>query len=222
MPPAEMIPLPNYREYPPALMSRRSEDFLADIRRRRTVRHFSTRPVPQAVIANCIAAAATAPNGANQQPWHFVAISDPSMKSRIRSEAEAREVDFYHGRAPQVWLDALEPFGTDEYKPYLEIAPWLIVIFERRYSIEEDGTQVKHYYTRESIGIATGMLITAVHHVGLVSLTHTPSPMEFLGEMLGRPKYEKPFLLLVVGYPADDARVPVITKKPLAEIATFI
>jgi len=217
-----MIPLPAYREYPQEEMIQRSHEYLVELRRRRSVRHFSTRPVPREVIENCIAAAGTAPSGANMQPWYFAAISDPNIKRRIRIAAEQTEWKFYHERAPEEWLEALEPFNVNEQKPYLEIAPYLIVIFEVRYGIGEDGMQTKHYYTRESIGIATGMLITAVHNAGLVSLTHTPSPMEFLNKILGRPANEKPFLLLVVGYPAEDAMVPDISKKPLEEISAFI
>ncbi|HSF82647.1 MAG TPA: nitroreductase family protein [Anaerolineales bacterium] len=221
MKPAPMIPLPAYQEYPPEEMLNRSQDFLAELRRRRTVRHFSPRPVPPQVIENCLAAAATAPSGANMQPWHFAVVSDPAIKKRIRIAAEVIEREFYHERAPEEWLEALEPFDVDEHKPYLETAPCLIVIFEVRYGMEEDGSRTKHYYTRESIGIATGMLITAVHHAGLVSLTHTPSPMDFLNKILERPANEKPFLLLVVGYPAEGAQVPQIGKKPLREIVTY-
>ena len=167
-------------------------------------------------------AAGTAPSGANLQPWHFVVVSDPAIKRRIRTAAEKEEYDFYHGRAPQEWLDALAPLGTDDQKPYLETAPFLIAVFAQSYGSLPDGRKVKHYYVSESVGIATGILITAVHHAGLVSLTHTPSPMGFLNEILDRPNHEKPFLLLIVGYPANDAVVPEITKRPLSEIATFL
>lgn len=217
-----LIPLTTYREYPPAEMLERSAAFLADLRRRRTVRQFSDRPVPRAVIENCLAAAATAPSGANLQPWHFVVLSDPVLKRRLRIAAEAEEHEFYTRRAPQEWLDALAPLGTDEHKPFLETAPYLIVIFAQRYGKLPDGRSVKHYYAQESVGIATGMLITALHHAGLATLTHTPSPMNFLNDLLGRPKNERPFLILVVGYPADGAMVPVIGKKPLEEIVTFL
>lgn len=193
-----------------------------ELRRRRTVRAFSDRPVPRVVIERCLEAAATAPSGANQQPWHFVAVSDPSVKARIREAAEAEEHAFYHGRAPDAWLDALAPFGTDEHKPFLETAPYLVAVFAQNYRLDADGARVKHYYVSESVGIATGMLITALHHAGLATLTHTPSPMKFLGELLGRPDHERAYLLLVVGYPADDARVPVIDKKSLDEVATFV
>ena len=211
-----------YREYPPEEMLQRAADYYADLRRRRTVRQFSDRPVPRPVIEQCLLAAGTAPNGANLQPWHFVAVSDTQVKSQIRQAAEAEEYDFYHRRAPQEWLDALSPFGTDEVKPYLEIAPFLIIIFAQSYGVLPDGRKVKNYYVSESVGIATGILITALHHAGLVTLTHTPSPMGFLNKILGRPENERPFLILVTGYPAEDARVPQITKKPLDEIATFI
>jgi nitroreductase len=216
------VPLPDYREYPPEEMARRAEAFYHDLRRRRTVRDFSSRPVAREVIEHCLRAAGTAPNGANMQPWHFVVVSDPEIKRRIRVEAEKEEHEFYHHRAPQEWLDALAPLGTDERKPFLETAPNLVVIFAQTYGVLPDGRRVKHYYAQESVGIAAGMLITAVHHAGLVSLTHTPSPMRFLNEVLGRPAHERPFLILVVGYPAEGARVPAITKKPLEEIATFL
>lgn len=203
-------------------MKRRAADFCAEVGRRRTVREFSDRAVPREVIEDCLRAAATAPSGANLQPWRFVVVSDPAIKRQIRLGAEKEEHEFYHGKAPQEWLDALAPLGTNEDKPFLEIAPYLIVIFAQSYGVLPDGRKVKHYYAQESVGIATGMLITAIHHAGLASLTHTPSPMGFLNEILGRPANERAFLILVVGYPAEDARVPVIGKKPLDEIATFI
>ena len=156
------------------------------------------------------------------QPWHFVVVSDPAIKRRIRVEAEKEEYDFYHHKAPQEWLDALAPLGTNEHKPFLEDAPYLIVVFAESYGVLPDGRKVKHYYAQESVGIATGILITAIHHAGLASLTHTPSPMGFLNEILGRPSRERPFLILVVGYPADGATVPAIAKKTLEEIATFV
>lgn len=222
MPQPVFIPLPEYREYPVDEMQRRSAGLLDDLRRRRTVRDFSTRPVPREIIENCVRAAATAPNGANMQPWHFVVVSDPAIKRKIRAEAEKEEHDFYHHKAPQEWLDALAPLGTNEHKPFLEEAPYLIVIFAETYGLLPDGRKVKHYYAQESVGIATGILVTAIHHAGLVSLTHTPSPMKFLNEILGRPSNERPFLILVVGYPDEGATVPVIAKKPLEEIATFV
>ncbi len=203
-------------------MIRRAVAFRTDIERRRTVRHFSDRPVPRRVIDECLRAAGTAPSGANLQPWHFVVVSDAQIKEQIRRAAEKEEREFYAGRAPSEWLEALSVLGTDENKPFLETAPHLIVIFGEQYGIGPDGQKIKHYYVQESVGIATGFLIAAVHHAGLASLTHTPSPMGFLGEILGRPSNERPFLILVVGYPADNAMVPTIRKKPLDQIATFL
>lgn len=214
--------LGEYQEYTVDVMRRRAAEFYADIRRRRTVRDFSDRPVPREIVDDCLRAAGTAPNGANMQPWHFVVVSDPQIKRRIRIEAEKEEHEFYHYKAPQEWLDALAPLGTNEHKPFLEAAPYLIVIFAQTYGVLPDGRKVKHYYAQESVGIATGILITAIHHAGLVSLTHTPSPMGFLNDILGRPSNERAFLVLVVGYPAEDAMVPAITKKSLEEIATFL
>ena len=216
------VPLPAYQTYSIEEMMRRAADFYSDIRRRRTVREYSDRPVPREVIENCLRAAGTAPSGANMQPWHFVVVGDAAVKHRIRIEAEKEEYEFYHHKAPQEWLDALAPLGTNEHKQFLETAPYLIVIFAQSYGLLPDGRKVKHYYAQESVGIAAGMLIAAIHHAGLVSLTHTPSPMGFLNDLLGRPAHERPFLILVVGYPADDATVPSITKKPLEEIATFV
>ena len=221
MPTASFQPL-NFTEYPLAEMKQRATDFRQHMQRRRTVRHFSDKPVPRDVIEECLIAAGTAPNGANLQPWHFVVISDPKVKHEIRVAAEDEEWEFYHRRAPQEWLDALAPLGTDEYKSFLDTAPYLIAIFGKNHSELPDGRRVKNYYVNESVGIATGFLIAALHHAGLVSLTHTPSPMGFLNTTLNRPSDEKPFLLLVTGFPAEEAEVPVITKKPLREIATFI
>ncbi|GAB4459334.1 MAG: nitroreductase family protein [Anaerolineae bacterium] len=203
-------------------MQRRAAEFYADVRRRRTVRHFSERPVPREVIENCLRAAGTAPSGANQQPWHFVVVSDPAIKRQIREAAEAEERAFYGGRAPEEWLNALSHLGTDANKPFLEIAPCLIVVFAQNYGIGAQGEKVKHYYVTESVGIATGVLITALHQAGLATLTHTPSPMTFLSEILERPANERAFLVLVAGYPADDAQVPEIEKKSLDDIATFV
>jgi nitroreductase len=219
---AKFVPLSQHQIYSEAEMIARAGDFYADMKRRRTVRDFSDRLVPPEIIENCLRVAGTAPNGANLQPWHFVVISDPAIKKRIREAAEEEERDFYERRAPQEWLAALAPLGTDASKPFLETAPYLIAIMAQSYALLEDGRKVKNYYVQESVGIATGMLITAIHHAGLASLTHTPSPMGFLNEILERPQNERPFLLLVVGYPADNATVPVITKKPLDEIATFL
>ena len=214
--------LSSYREYSVDQMQQQAADFYGDIRRRRTVREFSDREVPRQVIENCLMAAGTAPSGANLQPWHFVVVSDSDVKKQIREAAEDEEREFYHHKAPQEWLDALAPLGTDEHKPFLETAPYLIAIFAQRHGVLPDGTNVKHYYALESVGIASGILITALHHSGLATLTHTPSPMNFLNKILGRPGHERPFLLLVAGYPADDAKVPVITKKSLDEIASFV
>lgn len=222
MPDPVFHPYTSYREYPLEEMEARAAAFCEDVRRRRTVRDFSDRPVPRGIIEDCLRAAGTAPSGANLQPWHFVVVSDPEMKRQIRLAAEEEERAFYGGRAPQEWLDALAPLGTDEEKPFLEKAPYLIAIFAQRYGVLPDGRQVKHYYVNESVGIATGLLITALHNAGLASLTHTPSPMGFLSSLLGRPDSERPYLLLVVGYPAEDARVPEITKKSLEEIVTFL
>jgi nitroreductase len=203
-------------------MLRRAAEFHREIARRRTVRQFSERPVPREIIEHCLGAAGTAPSGANLQPWHFVVIGDSGIKHRIRLAAEKEEREFYNGRAPAEWLEALAPLGTDENKPYLEAAPWLIAVFGQRYGVSPSGRRLAHYYVQESVGIATGLLIAALHHAGLVCLTHTPSPMGFLNEVLNRPAHERPFLLLVTGYPAPDAQVPDITKKPLEEIATFV
>ncbi|UCH25880.1 MAG: nitroreductase family protein [Trueperaceae bacterium] len=203
-------------------MLERAEAFYRGIKRRRTVRDFSTRPVPRSIIEQCLLAAGTAPNGANLQPWHFVVVSDPEKKRVIRLEAEREERAFYEHRAPDDWLEVLAPLGTDADKPFLETAPYLIAIFAQAYGIKSDGGKRKHYYVSESVGIATGVLITALHQAGLACLTHTPSPMNFLNEILGRPANERPFLLLVVGHPAEGAKVPNIEKKTLDEIATFI
>lgn len=218
----DFVPLETYREYTPEEMRARAAAFYQEIRRRRTVRDFAARPVPREIIETCLLAAGTAPNGANLQPWHFVVISSPEIKHRIRVAAEVEEREFYENRAPAEWLEALAPLGTDPNKPFLETAPYLIAVFSQSYGVRSDGRKVKHYYALESVGIATGMLITALHHAGLVCLTHTPSPMGFLNEILGRPASERPFLLLVVGYPAEDAQVPNITKKSLTDIATFL
>jgi iodotyrosine deiodinase len=220
--PPVFVPLSQFREYPPEEMRRRAADFAAEMRRRRSVRAFSDRPVEREVIEHCLRAAGTAPNGANMQPWHFAVVSDPSLKRRIRQAAEEEERGFYARRASEEWLDALAPLGTDERKPFLETAPYLIAVFAQSYGLLPDGSKVKHYYVTESVGIATGILITGLHHAGLATLTHTPSPMRFLNGLLGRRENERPFLLLVVGYPAVDAVVPDIRRKPLDEITTFV
>jgi len=201
---------------------RRVNEFCQTISQRRTVRDFSSRSVPQQVIESAITAAGTAPSGANMQPWHFVAVSNPEIKRTIRVAAEKEERELYGHRASDEWLEALAPLGTDANKPFLETAPWLIAVFSQKYTIDEDGRKRKHYYTQESVGIATGILITALHQAGLVTLTHTPSPMEFLRTTLGRPAHERPFLLLVTGYPASDCKVPVIQKKPPGLLMTIV
>jgi len=205
-------------------MRARAASFLADVRKRRTVRDFSSEPVPRKVVEDCIRAAGTAPNGANHQPWHFVMVGDPEIKTRIREAAEKEEREFYGGRAPDEWLDALAPLGTDAQKPFLEEAPWLIAVFAESYGVGEDGNRRKNYYVTESVGLATGILVTALHQAGLATLTHTPSPMRFLNRILGRPERERPFLLLVVGFPAPDARIPkkALSKKPFSEICTVL
>lgn len=217
-------PLRDYREYPPDAMLARARDFRADIARRRTVRDFDSRPVQREVIEQCLLAAGTAPSGANQQPWFFSVITDPQRKRRIREAAEAEERAFYAGRAPQEWLDALAPLGTDADKPFLEAAPVLIAVFAQKYGVRPDGTRFSHYYVPESVGIACGFLITALHHAGLATLTHTPSPMGFLSELCGRPSSEKPVILLVVGYPRAGCQVPVHggIKKPLSAISRWL
>lgn len=203
-------------------MIERATRFLASLERRRTVRHFSERPVPREVIELCIRTAGTAPSGANQQPWRFIAVgADPALRRRIREAAETEERRFYRERAPEEWLEALAPLGTDERKPYLETAPWLIVVFGESFRRLPGGGKRKNYYVTESVGIATGLLITALHNAGLVTLTHTPSPMGFLTEVLDRPDNERPFLIVVTGHPAEDAMVPDIAKKSLADISTF-
>ena len=217
------IPLPDVRNLTDTGMLRQATALRDLMQSRRTVRDFDPRAVPREVIEACIAAAGTAPSGANQQPWHFVAVSDRDVKRRIREAAEAEEREFYERRAPEEWLAALQPIGTDWHKPFLETAPWLIAIFVRRWGRAPDGSKVKHYYPTESVGIATGLLITALHTAGLATLTHTPSPMGFLNEILQRPaEDERPFLLLVVGHPAAGARVPAIERKPLETIVSWV
>ncbi|MFP8489875.1 nitroreductase family protein [Gracilimonas sp. Q87] len=216
------VPHTDYEERPVSEMKKRAFEFYEDMKHRRTVRDFSDRTVPRDIIENCLLAAGTAPNGANKQPWHFVLVSDPKTKKKIRVEAENEEHEFYNRRAPEDWLEDLQPLGTNENKPFLEKAPYLIGIFAQNYKFDENGEKEKHYYVKESVGIATGILITALHKSGLATLTHTPSPMGFLNEIMGRPSHEKPFLLLVVGYPEEGVQVPEISKKSLDEIATFL
>ena len=218
---SNFVPHDDYKEYPVEEMRARAQSFYEDMKRRRTVRDFSDRPVPQEIIEDCVKTAGTAPNGANKQPWHFAVVSNPEVKKEIRQAAEEEEKEFYENRATDEWLEALAPLGTDPNKPFLEEAPYLIAVFSKSYGLTEDGQKETFYYVKESVGIATGMLITALHKTGLASLTHTPSPMGFLNDILDRPKNERPFLLLVVGYPKEDVKVPEITKKPLNEIASF-
>ncbi|MDQ6436184.1 nitroreductase family protein [Mesorhizobium sp. LHD-90] len=204
-------------------MRQGAQAFYDEIRARHTVRDFSSRPVPRDIIETCLRAAGTAPNGANHQPWHFSVIGDANMKARIRAAAEEEEAEFYAGRAGEEWLKALQPLGTDASKPFLEEAPWLIVIFGERKSVSADGVLRKNYYVPESIGIATGFLIAALHRAGLATLTHTPNPMSFLNEICGRPAHDKPYILLVAGYPKEGATIPAhaMRKRPLSDIATF-
>ncbi len=221
---AEYLPLTGYQRLEPEQMKAQAEALRDVLRDRRTIRDFSNEPVPKELIETCIEAAGTAPSGANHQPWHFVAISDPEVKRQIREAAEAEEREFYSSRASDEWLEALAPLGTDDQKPFLETAPWLIAVFAQRRGGVEIGMDKKNYYVTESVGLATGMLITALHSAGLGTLTHTPAPMGFLTEICGRPKSEKPFVLMVVGYPADEAKVPAhaLIKKSLSDISTFI
>ena len=222
--PLHLEPLRDYREYPGEEMCRRARKFYRDIARRRSVRDFDGRPVPREVIEQCLLAAGTAPSGANQQPWHFAVITDPAAKRRVREAAEAEEREFYQHRAPQEWLDALAPLGTDPSKPFLEEAPVLIAIFAQKHGIRDDGTKFSHYYYPESVGLASGFLIAALHHAGLATLTHTPNPMKFLNEICGRPPHERATILLVVGYPKPGCQVPVHggIKKPLEAISSWI
>lgn len=214
------IPL-DFEHVAPQEMALRARSFRTLMNRRRTVRAFSDMPVAREIIEDCVMAAATAPSGANQQPWTFVCIGDQDTKRRIRLAAEEEERDFYAGRASQEWLEALAPLGTDENKPFLDTAPWLIAIFAQRYGVTQDGRRVKHYYVPESVGIASGFLIAALHGAGLATLTHTPAPMNFLNEICGRPEHEKAVILLVAGYPAADAKVPDIARKPIEKVIVW-
>ena len=219
--PLPQLPL-QFRRLEESDMLETARQFYKTMDKRRSVRDFSPDPVPQAIIESCIAAAGTAPSGANRQPWHFAVVKDPAVKKEIREGAEEEEREFYEQRAPQEWLDALAPIGTDANKPFLETAPYLIVVFAQKFSSDEDGEKLKNYYTTESVGIATGLLIAALHQAGLGTLTHTPSPMKFLNSILGRPQTERPLMILVAGYPAQDATVPDITRKPVSDIYTII
>lgn len=215
------VPLAGYERLDDEAMIARSAALFETMNRRRTVREFSSDPVPREVIENCLKVANTAPSGANMQPWHFSVIADAGRKRRVREAAEAEEREFYARRASDEWLDALKKFGTDANKPFLETAPCLIAVFMQKYALDADGNKTKHYYPQESVGLATGMLIAALHQCGLASLTHTPSPMAFLNEICDRPRHERAFLLLVVGRPADGAMVPAISRKPLAAFTDF-
>lgn len=217
------LPLPDRVALDDAEMLAQATAFYDEIKRRHTVRDFTDRPIPRNVIEECVRAAGTAPSGANHQPWHFVAISDPDFKHQIRLAAEEEERKFYEGGAGDEWLKALEPIGTNDDKPHLDIAPWLIVVFAQRWGHFDDGTRFKNYYVPESVGIATGFLLTALHRAGLTMLTHTPNPMKFLNKLLGRPDSEKPVMIIAIGHPSADAKVPKVAKmkKPLAEILTI-
>lgn len=219
---APRIPLPGWIEYPPEEMLARARALADELSRRRTVRDFSPRPVARELIEQALRAAGSAPSGANQQPWRFVAVADPAIKRRVREAAEAEERAFYGHRAPAEWKNALRPLGTDADKPFLETAPWLIGIFYERYGYDANGEKAKRYYPHESVGIATGLLIAAFHHAGLCTLTHTPSPMGFLNQVLSRPANEMAYLLLVVGYPAPDCTVPDIRRLELPQYASFL
>ena len=218
----EAVPLPDRHELDDGEMRAAATAFYEFMRKRHTIRDFSDRAVPRGIIENCIRTAGTAPSGANHQPWHFVAVSDPGFKHRIREAAEEEERQFYAGGAGDEWLKALEPIGTNDRKPHLDVAPWLIVVFAQRFGYFDDGERFKNYYVPESVGIATGFLLAALHHAGLVSLTHTPNPMKFLNKMLDRPASEKPVMIVAVGHPSEDAAVPAAAKikKPLDEIMT--
>jgi iodotyrosine deiodinase len=214
--------LSNDDEYPLREMEKRSEAFYLEMKKRRTVRQFSNRPVPRVIIENCIYAAGTAPSGANRQPWSFVVVSDSEVKRQIRQEAEKAEGEFYHKKTNLKWVEDLKPLGTNEHKPFLEIAPYLIVIFAQTYGLLADGSKRSHYYVNESVGISTGILLSALHHAGLACLTYTPSKMGFLNHLLSRPSNERPFLIMVVGYPDKEAVIPKIGKKSPKEIIKFV
>lgn len=217
------LPLPDRQDLDDAEMLTRAQAYRDMMGKRHTVRDYTTQPVAREVIEACVAAAGTAPSGANHQPWHFVAIRDPDIKKQIRDAAEEEERKFYAGGASDEWIKALEPIGTNAHKPHLEDAPWLIVVFAQRYGMFDDGTRYKNYYVPESVGIATGMLLTALHMAGLATLTHTPNPMKFLGDLLDRPDSEKATMIITVGHPAENATIPAVAKikKPLAEILTL-
>ena len=221
-PPAETEPLAGYPAFDDTTMLAAAETFRAAMATRRTVRDFSDQPVPRAVIESCLAAAHRAPSGANQQPWHFAVVGQGPIRKRLREEAEAEEQAFYRERAPREWLEVLAPLGTDWRKPFLETAPWLIAVFGARHGTAPDGSRLKHYYVPESVSLAAGFLLCALHHAGLATLTHTPSPMGFLNETLERPENEKPYLLIVTGHPAEGCQVPAITHKPLDAVTSWL
>lgn len=222
MPMPKFIPLKDYRKFTEKEMLIRSRKFYQEMNRRRTVRSFSSKVFPIDILENCILTAGTAPSGANKQPWHFAVVSNPEVKKKIRSAAEAEEREFYSTRAPKEWLTALEQFGTNAQKPFLETAPYLIAVFAKGYEVLPDRTKLKNYYAQESVGIACGLLIAAIHNAGLASLTHTPSPMNFLNKILDRPANERPYLLIIVGYPEEKVLVPDIERKKLSEVTTFL
>ncbi len=219
---AKFVPPNSGRRYQPEEMRQRAVSFRSIMQTRRSIRNFSNEPVPREVIEACLSVAGSAPSGANMQPWHFVAVSDPTTKRQIREAAEAEEREFYRARAGGEWLGALSALGTDHCKPFLETAPYLIVVFAQSYGFSPEGGKVKHYYVRESVGIATGLLIAALHHAGLAMLPYTPSRPGFLNRILGRPENERPFVVLVVGHAAPGAVVPDIEKKNLGVMATFV
>lgn len=218
----KFIPLKKYPRYTINKGIKKSEEFFSKMNLRRSVRTFSSEKIPLEIIINAVRTAATAPSGANKQPWHFVIVQNSEVKRKIKIAAEKKEKEFYGGRATEEWLMALEPFGTNEEKPFLESAPYLIVAFEEKYKIGNNGRKEKNYYTKESIGLACGLLLTALHNVGIATLTHTPSPMSFLSEILNRPSNETPFLLIVAGYPEKNTLVPNIHRKTKEEILTII
>ncbi|MEO0743050.1 MAG: nitroreductase family protein [Bacteroidota bacterium] len=215
------LPL-DFHAYSPETMADRARTFFEDLDRRRSVRDFSDRPVPRALIEDAIRTASTAPSGAHMQPWTFVAVSNPATKRRIREAAEQEEYESYHGRMSDEWLDALAPIGTDWHKPFLETVPWIVVLFAQNYGLDDAGAKVKHYYVQESCGIAAGLFIAALHRTGLATLTHTPSPMRFLSTLLERPANERPYILFPIGYPADDAQVPALQRKPLEDVSVWV
>jgi iodotyrosine deiodinase len=219
---AELIPLKDFKRLSKDKMMKRSSKFFNEMKKRRTIRNFSSKNISREIIDNCIKAAMTAPSGANMQPWYFVIVTDSKIKKQIRIAAEKEEHEFYTKRATKEWLDALSILATDEQKPFLEKAPFLIAVFAKSYNVLPDGKRVKNYYVQESVGIACGILITALHNAGLASLTHTPSPMNFLNKILNRPLNEKPFMLIVTGYPSKNAKVPKIKKKSFEECVTKV